>query len=129
MSHWTSVVFEPGDRDPDDVEADLRASIRSADETVCREREDPKTWQEDDGRVGWYLHGFAYDETFAALTVPCRRALAMDITDTEEAATGYLYEWVDGVFLRTDVYTDTEYGRKSLDYFLLEHGLQGERRV
>lgn len=43
MSHWTSVVFEPGDRDPDDVEADLRTSIRSADERICREREDPKT--------------------------------------------------------------------------------------
>lgn len=53
----------------------------------------------------------------------------MDVTDTEEAATGYLYEWVDGAFLRTDVYTDTEYGRNGLDYFLLEHGLQGERRV
>lgn len=129
MSHWTSIVFDPGSRDPDDVEADLLASIRSAGESICRSPDNPRTWQESDGRVGWYLYRFSPEDTFSELTVPCRRALAMDVNDTTEAASGYLYEWVDGAFLLVDRYADDEFGRTCLDYFEIEHGLQGERRV
>ncbi|SER81405.1 hypothetical protein [Natrinema salaciae] len=129
MSHWTVIVFDPGNRDPDAVEADLLESIRTGDDSLCRNPDDPRTWQESDGRVGWYLHGFSYEETIAQLTVPCRRALAMDVNDTSEAAVGYLYEWVDGAFLKVDTYADNEYGRACLDYFALKYGIQGERRV
>ena len=129
MSRWTTIVFDPGDRDPDAVEADLLESIRSGTDDICRNPDDPRTWQESDGRVGWYVREFAYEETIAQLSVPCRRALAIDVNDTTEAAAGYLYEWVDGAFLEVDSFADDEYGRTCLDYFALEYGIQGERRV
>lgn len=130
MSHWTCVVFEAEGRDPEALEADLRDAIAAAGSDACRESEaeDPNTWVED-GRVYWYCHGFGYGTTFDALDVECDRALAMDVNDTTMAATGYLYERVDGDFVATDSYFDEDYGRTALDYFAIEHDIRGDRSV
>lgn len=129
--NWTHTVFEPGERDPEAVEADLRSEIRTTDEAVLREedRDDPDTWIDDDGRVVWSRYGAPDAETFAALDVPCDRALVIQVSDTDAAGFGFLYERVDGAFLRTDAHADRNAGRACLDYFLLEHGLRGDRRA
>jgi hypothetical protein len=130
MSSWSCVVFETGDRDPEAVEERLRASIQAAEEYICREseQEDPDTWVEDD-RVLWYVHGLDSGTAFGVLDVDCQRALAIDIQDTSEAGTGRLFERVDGGFVQTDLHADNEFGRTVLDYFEIEHGIEGERRV
>ena len=127
MSSWTCVTFDPGKRASEDVASDLRHSLTEVDAPVCREDEqqDPNIGF-DETSVVWRVHGFD-GEAFQSLEIPCSKALAINIQDTAGAGTGRIYEWVDGEFLQTDIFRDVSYGRRVLDYFLLEHGIQGER--
>jgi len=127
MSSWTCITFDPGERTPEDVASDLRHSLTETDAQVCREDEqrEPKLGV-GESKVVWRVHGFD-GEAFESLEVQCSKALAIYIQDTAEAGTGQLYEWIDGEFLQTDIFQDYSYGRVVLDYFLLEHGMQGER--
>ncbi|WP_435318676.1 hypothetical protein [Haloarchaeobius sp. TZWSO28] len=136
MGSWTSLVIDPGDRDPEAVVADLEESVRRSTEILPRDDDGTDlrigTGAEGtkyDGQVLWYTRSIVSESDIMDLHVPCRRVLVMQISDTAEGADCTLYEWVDDRFVRTDCFSDETFGRTSLDYFAIEHGIQGDRRV
>lgn len=121
MGGIATAVFEPGDRDLDDVEEALETELEAFPRDISR------SVFRSDGRVVWTFkdNQSVFEET--KIGVPCDRVLYLGIGDTGGWGHGILFDWDGEEYEPVEERGDEDMGESTCEHFLEEYGIRGYR--